>query len=292
MSFVLIRVSTVLRLRSLHISPSNGYVFFVDSKSVGLRSQDVYSGLQTVDQTSGLIATELDVTRLTGMAATVASNIKGIDLIKDPKVLTLIAAQQWGIDSFVLPQVLEVLQEVDYVTLHEDGRKKVIRIEEHIPLLHDNLYERLGSYWIESQPSELDRAAVDGLDMLASAPIRLSDLSARIGDPTTVDRMLDIGEEAQFAKRLDMENGDKLIWSPSADTSSRRRWPGYLSRSTKRRCGRPSLGFVSIKACPSAAMPASLGTRWDREFFSPTRFRAAAEKRLLLLCLTGPVQHI
>ena len=116
----------------------------MDSKIVGLRTQDVYSGLQTVDQTSGLIAAELDTTRLTGMAATVASNIKGIDLIQDPKILTLIAAQQWGIDSFVLPQVLEVLQDVGYITLHENRRKKVTRIDEHIPLLHDDLYERLG----------------------------------------------------------------------------------------------------------------------------------------------------
>jgi hypothetical protein len=88
----------------------------MDSRVVGLRAQDVYSGLQTVDQTSGIIAAELDATRLTGMAATIASNIKGIDLIKDPKTLKVIAAQQWGIDSIALPKVLEVLQEVDYIT--------------------------------------------------------------------------------------------------------------------------------------------------------------------------------
>jgi hypothetical protein len=186
----------------------------MDSKLVGLRAQDVYSGLQTVDQTSGLIAAELEATRLTGMAATVAANIKGIDLIKDPKVLTVIAAQQWGIDSFALPSVLEVLQEVGYVTLHEDGRKRVTRIDEHIPLLHDNLYEQLGAHWQTNQPSELDRAAVESLDLLAEAPRRLSDLSSDIGDPTTVERMLQIGNEAQFAKRLELSDGDTLIWSP------------------------------------------------------------------------------
>ncbi|HEU5064018.1 MAG TPA: hypothetical protein VFT79_12840 [Solirubrobacterales bacterium] len=186
----------------------------MDSKLVGLRAQDVYSGLQTVDQTSGLIAAELDTTRLTGMAATVAANIKGIDLIKDPKVLKVIAAQQWGIDSFALPQVLQVLQEVDYVTLHEDRHKNVTRIEEHIPLLHDNLYERLGSHWQSNQPSELDRAAVDSLELLAEAPRRLSDLAAHIGDQTTVERMLQIGDEAQFAKRLELSDGEPLIWSP------------------------------------------------------------------------------
>ncbi len=200
--------------RTLHEIVKDGYGSEVDSKVVGLRAQDVYSGLQTVDQTSGLIAAELDATRLTGMAATVAANIKGIDLIKDPKVLTVIAAQQWGIDSMALPWVLEVLQEVDYITVHQDEHKKPTRIEEHIPLLHDDLYERLGAHWLSSQPSELDRAAVDSLELLAEAPMRLSDLSGHIGDETTVDRMLQIGDAAQFAKRLELSDGDTLVWSP------------------------------------------------------------------------------
>src|SRR5262245_59310644 len=98
----------------------------MESRTIGRRAQDVYSGLQTVDQTSGIIAAELDVTRLTGMAATVAANIKGIDIIKDPKTLRVIAAQQWGIDSFALPQVLTMLQEVDYVTLRQNARGKTV----------------------------------------------------------------------------------------------------------------------------------------------------------------------
>lgn len=186
----------------------------MDPRVVGLRAQDVYSGLQTVDQTSGIIAAELEATRLTGMAATVAANIKGIDLIKDPKTLTVIAAQQWGIDSLALPMVLEVLQEVEYITLHKDARGKTTQIDEHIPLLHDDLYERLGSHWRESDPSELDMAAIDGLERLAAAPIRLSDLRTRIADTATVERLLEIGEAAQFARRLELSDGDELVWSP------------------------------------------------------------------------------
>jgi hypothetical protein len=191
-----------------------GYGSAMDSRVVGLRAQDVYSGLQTVDQTSGIIAAELGATRLTGMAATVASNIKGIDLIKDPKTLTVIAAQQWGIDSLALPMVLDALQEVGYITLHRDVRGKVTQIDEHIPLLHDDLYERLGNHWSDSDPSELDVAAIDGLERLAAAPMRLSDLSTRIADSTTVERLLEIGEAAHFARRLELPDGDELVWSP------------------------------------------------------------------------------
>lgn len=186
----------------------------MDPRVVGLRAQDVYSGLQVVDQTSGLIAAELDTTRLTGMAATVAANIKGIDLIKDPKVLKVIAAGQWGIDSIALPRVLDVLQEVGYLTLHKDVRGKLVRIDEHIPLLHDDLYERLGSQWLDNGPSELDSAAVQGLERLATAPIRLSEFEGQVGEKATIEHFLEIGNEAQFAQRLRLPDGDDLIWSP------------------------------------------------------------------------------
>ena len=186
----------------------------MDSRALALRSQDIYSGLQTVDQTSGLIAAELEVTRLTGMAATVAANIKGIDLIREPKTLTIIAAQQWGIDSLALPHVLEVLQDVGYVTLHKDARGRVSEIDEHIPLLHDDLYDRLGQHFTAAQPSELDLAAVDGLENLAAAPMRLSELRERYGEPETADRLLEIGDAGQFARRLELPDGDGLVWSP------------------------------------------------------------------------------
>jgi len=115
----------------------------LSARLIGLRAQDVYSGLQTVDQTSGLVASELDTTRRTGMEATVAANIKGIDVIKSVHALKVIAAQQWGIDSLAMPQVLDALEEVGYVTQHRDARGKVTHIDERVPLLHGDMYETL-----------------------------------------------------------------------------------------------------------------------------------------------------
>jgi hypothetical protein len=186
----------------------------LEPRIVGLRAQDVYSGLQTVDQTSGLIAGQLGATRLTGMAATVAANIKGIDVIQDVRALEVIAAQQWGIDSFALPHVLGALQEVGYITVHKDARGRATRIDERIPLLHGDMYETLGEHWQESDPSELDEASVDALDALASAPIRLSDLEERYDDEATIAALLTVGDAAQFAKRFPLTDGDELVWSP------------------------------------------------------------------------------
>jgi hypothetical protein len=186
----------------------------LEPRLIGLRAQDVYSGLQTVDQTSGLVAAELDATRLAGMAATVAANIKGIDVIKDVRALKVIAAQQWGIDSLGLPRVLDALEEVDYITQHRDGRGKVTHIDERVPLLHGDMYETLGEHWQESEPTELDEVAVDALDTLASAPLRLSEFEERYDDPDAVESLLVVGDAAQFAKRFPLSDGDELVWSP------------------------------------------------------------------------------
>jgi hypothetical protein len=44
--------------------------------------------------------------------------------------------------------------------------------------------------------------------------MRLSDLGARVGDAETLEHLLEIGEAAQFTRRLELEDGDELVWSP------------------------------------------------------------------------------
>ncbi|MDQ4145680.1 MAG: hypothetical protein M3198_18430 [Actinomycetota bacterium] len=186
----------------------------LEPRLVGLRSQDVYGGLQTVDQTSGLIAAELEATRLTGMAATIASNIKGIDVVEDYKALRLIAAHQWDIDALALPSVLEVLEDVGYITIHKGPHGKITKIDEHIHLLHDRMYEDLGAAWENRDPSELDEASVETMDLLAGAPTRLSGLTDFLNDPALVKSLLSVGEDAQLLKTFDLADGDRLVWSP------------------------------------------------------------------------------
>jgi hypothetical protein len=151
---------------------------------------------------------------MVGMAATIAANIKGLDVIADPRALTVVAAQEWGIDSFALPRVLTALEEVGYVTQHRGPEGRVTHIDERVPLLHGDMYEELGEYWCSNDRTELDEASVDGLDMLATAPARMSDLRERYGEERTLDSFLAIGEAAQFAKSFSLSDGDELIWSP------------------------------------------------------------------------------
>jgi hypothetical protein len=90
----------------------------------------------------------------------------------------------------------------------------VAQIDEHIPLLHDDLYTRLGEHFQASAPTELDIATVTSLEGLATAPIRVSDLEKEVGDAETISHLLAIGEAAQFCQRLELSDGDSLIWSP------------------------------------------------------------------------------
>jgi hypothetical protein len=58
----------------LEVEHELGELLRAQTNQAGVERQDVYSGLQTVDQTSGLVAAELEATPLTGMAATAAAN--------------------------------------------------------------------------------------------------------------------------------------------------------------------------------------------------------------------------
>ena len=83
------------------------------------------------------------------------------------------------------------------------------------------MYYRLGSHWEANLPSEVDQAAVYSLERLAAAPIRLSDLRDQVRDPDTLRHMLEIGEAAQFARRIRrLRTETRLSGRPSVPLSS------------------------------------------------------------------------
>src|SRR4051794_8207719 len=57
----------------------------------GLRCQDVHAGLRNVDPASGVLRPLMD-TRLVGMAATLASLIRGQDVVADASAVQAVAA--------------------------------------------------------------------------------------------------------------------------------------------------------------------------------------------------------
>src|SRR5438094_10030765 len=74
-----------------------------------LRAHDVHQGLQAaqIDRSSGLVGEELEATQLVGMAAALATGIKGIDYVADAVELKKIASQQYDIPTLTFPLVVE-----------------------------------------------------------------------------------------------------------------------------------------------------------------------------------------
>ncbi len=69
----------------------------------GLRCQDIHAGLRNVDQNSAPVAQHLESTQLVGMAISLASLIRGEEVILDAEALKIIASDQLDINPFAFP---------------------------------------------------------------------------------------------------------------------------------------------------------------------------------------------
>ena len=81
----------------------------------GLRPHDIHQGLHIADRNVGLVGTHLEITQLVGMAAALASAIKGHEVVQNAQDLKTVAAEQLDIDRWAFPGVIGLLEEVEYV---------------------------------------------------------------------------------------------------------------------------------------------------------------------------------
>src|SRR5262245_44365068 len=77
----------------------------------GLRCHDVHAGLRSVDPNSATL-TPLADTRMVGMAASLASLVRGQDIISDAEALKAIVAEQLDISPYAFVPVVETLERV------------------------------------------------------------------------------------------------------------------------------------------------------------------------------------
>jgi hypothetical protein len=74
----------------------------------GLRCHDVHAGLRNVDPNSATLAPLAD-TRMIGMAASLASLIRGQDVVSDAEALKTVVAEQLDISPYAFPGVIDTL---------------------------------------------------------------------------------------------------------------------------------------------------------------------------------------
>ena len=178
----------------------------------GLRCQDVHAGLRGVDPNSAPIA-GLSDTRIVGMAASVATVIRGRDVIPDAQVLKIVAADQLDVDPLAFEQVISILEAAGFVEDVQRQGGKIRRFTETVPF-HQDLYEGLGDIWSERSPTQIEEELVATIDRLAAGPVAQEDLVTEVGlDRKSYPQLMEIGTKTELVKRIDSVDGP-IIYSP------------------------------------------------------------------------------
>lgn len=145
------------------------------------------------------------------MAAKLAVNIRGLDVISNIQQLRVVA-DQLGIDGPNLQAVLGILQEVDLITVEKTG-VKIIKIRERIPYF-SNAYSVLGEYWQGQDATEIEEATLQILRRLSKSPRSLEEIKVDLGlGDEEMGVIQQVGEEGCFLKTYEI-GGGKIVYSP------------------------------------------------------------------------------
>lgn len=183
----------------------------IDHLKIGLRSQDIQTSIQDVDL--GPLNVETKNIRLIGMAERLAIHIRGADVIDDYKKLEYIASQ-FGIDSLILPNVLGVLEELEWARVEKEG-SRIKKVEENVPYFSD-IYSIAGEYFENTGHSEIEDATIAICDSLAMSPSTEEEIRKKIGlDDTAYNMILDIGKSGKIiGQYVSSETKEKVLYSP------------------------------------------------------------------------------
>ncbi len=178
-----------------------------------LRAHDLHQGLQAadVDRGSGLVGQELEATQTIGMAAALATAIKGLDIVADGSDLRRVANQQLDIPTWAFDKVIRVLEEAEYVrNVDRDSVGHVQRLYETVPEDFGTLYRTLDQVYDDQRPGELERTLIAVIDDLSQGPRWVDELDV---DPTAIAPLLEIADAAAAIIVAHTDNRD-VAYSP------------------------------------------------------------------------------
>jgi hypothetical protein len=182
--------------------------------SIGLRAYDTAIGFRNLDIRSAAL-TDFDHTHTIGMAAILAGAIKGKDVIRNAKSLKKIAADVLKIDPWAFDKVVVELAELEMVRSIQRQGGEIVSFAENVPLLYDNVHERLGTHWLDMKPSELEAQFLTLLEKLSNAPFLAQNLSIEVGIDQRADQKLrSIGETAELIRFYALRDGTEIATSP------------------------------------------------------------------------------
>jgi DNA-binding transcriptional ArsR family regulator len=183
----------------------------MENKIIAARLQDINEGL--VRQIGGITEAYYIKSKRLGAAGRICNIIKGQDVIKNPQIL-FIASGELGISGDTVDRALDELEEIGYVTLYRKGGE-ISKIEERIPLLEDQ-YSQIGEKWLDSSPTEIERATIEIIDDLMVAPQREREIIKKYGiDNEAFGIIGDVGKNGAFYKNYDSPvDGSSIAYSP------------------------------------------------------------------------------
>jgi hypothetical protein len=175
-----------------------------------LRAHDIHQGLHVVDRNVGLVGTHLETTQLVGMAAALASAIKGHEVVQNALDLKTVAAEQLDIDRWAFPGVIRLLEEVDYVRNVKKSGDAIAAFYENVPESFEELYASLGQAWTMRAPGEIEQSLLETVDDLSLGPKRVEEL--RI-DPAAREVVLELGRDSEAVQIVTID-GETIAHSP------------------------------------------------------------------------------
>ena len=116
----------------------------------GIRALDMQTGLYIYNDS--LLDLKIGETMLIGKAASLASHLRGIQVVEDYDALKVLASKL-GITSTELVTVLNILQEIELIRIVGSSRKPE-KIEVLISVFED-AYQLLGEKWKDDYPDDL-----------------------------------------------------------------------------------------------------------------------------------------
>lgn len=185
----------------------------MENQRAGLRCQDVHAGLRNVDPNSGSLV-PLEKTRLVGMAGSVASLIRGRDILQNMDALKAVLAEQLDVSVYAFKDVIGLLEEsgmVDGVGRTASG--DITQFTESVPFYGD-LYTQLGATWRERGPTQIDEEIVAVVEHLAGGPEAKDEIAQKLGlDEADLPHLLDVGQGSQLIKVAQSVDGE-ILYSP------------------------------------------------------------------------------
>lgn len=196
--------------------------------SAGLRCQDVHIAVGEIDPNSANL-TEIKDTRLIGMAASLATAIRGQDVVSDATSLEMIAAEQLDFAPYAFDQVVQLFEEIGWVTEVKRKKQKIVSFHESIPL-HESIYNLLGNAWKEREPSEFENAFLSTVDLVAQGPLPEENIPGRLGvDKSDAARILDLAQGTDLVKSISTPDGS-VLYSPFFFFENAERLPALFGK--------------------------------------------------------------